>query len=303
MPRDELPPITFVLGKGGVGRSTVAAALGAGFASRGERVLILQWAVGDAISTRFGLPPTGFHPQTLAPNLATRNFTLDAAFEQYFVEHLKVRAFYRAVIENRHIQRAIAAAPGLAELMFLGNAMAETSIQHSCDRVIVDAPAMGHGESLLAMPRITRTLALGGLLAVECERVAAMLGDPARSAAIVVTTGEELAVEETLEFWPRIARDLGRPPIAVAINTSVAPLGDLPDTPPPWFDALAGPPELGLVYAQLQRRSRRERVLADRLAATEQLAIPDAALVADDPTPRDVIACATAALAPLWSAS
>jgi hypothetical protein len=299
-----LPPIVFVLGKGGVGRSTVAAALGAGCAARGERVLVLQWAVTDALSPWFGLSPTGFHQQQLAPNLATRNFSLDAAFEQYFVEHLHARAFYRTVIENRHVQRAIAAAPGLAELMFLGNAMAETSIEHSCDRVIVDAPAMGHGESLLAMPRVTRSLALGGLLAVECERVGAMLGDPARSAAIVVTTGEELAVEETLEFWPRIARDLGRPPIAVVLDASVARLGDLPTDPAacPWFAALAGPRTLAIAYTQLARRAQRERVLADRLAPIRMHAIDDLALVADDPTPRDVVAHATAALEPLWSA-
>ena len=303
-PAEPLPPIVFVLGKGGVGRSTVATALAAGFAARGERTVIAQWSVEDAISPWFGKPATGFTAQALVPNLATKNFTLEASFEEYFVDHLKSRAFYRAVIANRHVRRAMTAVPGLAELMFLGNAMAMISIERSADRVIVDAPAMGHGASLFAMPRITRSLGLAGLLAVECERVAAMLADPRRSAVVVATTPDELAVEETLEFWPRIEHELGRPPVAVAINFSVAALGELPADPRAcsWFTDLAGWPELAMLYRHLAHRAARERVLADRLAATRRFAIEDAVLVEDDPIPRTILARATAVLEPLWSA-
>lgn len=301
---EPLPPIVFVLGKGGVGRSTVAAALAAGFATRGERVTLAQWTVEDAISPWFGLAPAGFTAQAIAPGLVTKNFTLEASFEEYFVDHLKSRAFYRAVIANRHVRRVMTAVPGLAELMFLGNAMAMIEIERSADRVIVDAPAMGHGASLFAMPRITRSLGLAGLLAVECERVAAMLGDRTRSAVVVTTTPDELAVEETLEFWPRIERELGRPPAALAINFSVAPLGELPADPHAcaWFRALAAPSELAMLYRHLAHRAARERLLADRLAATPWFAIDDAVLVEDDPAPRAIIARAQAALEPLWSA-
>ncbi len=296
-----LPPVVFVLGKGGVGRTTIAAALGAGFASRGERVIVAQWSVEDALSPWFGLPPTRFRAQQLLPNLATKNYSMDEAFEQYFVEHLHMRAFYRAVVSNRHVRRAMRAAPGLAELMFLGNAMAMTTIERTFDRVIVDAQAMGHGASLFAMPQATRTLGLGGLLAVELQRVTAMLQDPARSAAVVVATPEELAVEETLEFWPRIAHDLGRPPAAAVINLSTRVLGALPATPPAWYEALDVPAPFAALYAQLARRAAREAVLAARLDTP--IAVDDALLVADAPTPRDVIALVTRALAPLWSAT
>jgi Mrp family chromosome partitioning ATPase len=299
-----LPQVIFVLGKGGVGRSTVATALAAGLARRGGRVLIAQWAIADAISPWFGRAPTGFVAQAIAPNLATKNFTLTEAFEQYLVEHLHARAFYRTVVSNRHVRRAIAAAPGLAELMFLGNLMAVTTIERSCDRVIVDAPAMGHGASLLAMPRVTRALDISGLLAIECERVAAMLADPARSAAIVVTTPDELAVEETLEFWPQIARELGRPPLAAVINFSGAPLGALPADPRAcmWLAPLSPPPAVLSIYTRLAQRAGRERVLADRLAGAPlgTFAIADAAFVDDAPTPHSVITHATTALARMW---
>jgi hypothetical protein len=313
-----IPPALFVLGKGGVGRSTVAAALGVGLAGAGGRVLVAQWALRDAISPWFDRPPAGYEAAEIAPRLSTMNFSTEAALEQYFVAHLGMRALFRAVIANRHVRRATRAAPGLDELMFLGmvmwlTALARDELGWSYDHVIVDAPAMGHGASLLAMPRTTGALGLGGLLAVECARVATMLGDPGRSAAIVVTTPDELAVEETCEFWPQIARELGRPPLAAIVNRSVQSLGPLPADPRTcgWFGALDAPRDpvarcgLDRVYAHLARRSGRERTLAETLARTAPLgaiAIDDAALVEDAPTPRGVVDLARGALRPLWSA-
>ena len=310
--------MVFVLGKGGVGRSTVATALGAGLAAHGRHVLIAQWAVADPISTWFGRPPAGYAAAPLAENLATMNFSTEAALEQYFVAHLGMRGFFRAVIANRHVRQATRAAPGLDELMFLGMVMWLTTLARgelgwSYDHVIVDPPAMGHGESLLAMPRVTGALGLGGLLATECARVAAMIGDPARSAVVVATTPDELAVEETREFWPRIARELGRPPLAVVVNRSVRALEPLPadQAACAWLRGVALPDDaesrfgVARVYAHLARRAARERELADTIARAAPLgaiAIDDAMLVAEQPGPRVVLDRATAALAPLWSA-
>jgi hypothetical protein len=311
-----LPPVVFVLGKGGVGRSTVAAALGAGLASRGEQVLIVQWTVTDAISQWFDRPAAGSDARAIAPGLATMNFSAEASLEQYFVDHLGMRAFYRAVIANRHVRRLTRAAPGLEELMFLGTLMWLTTLARqergwSYDHVIVDAPAMGHATSLFAIPHTTSTLGLGGLLATECERVAAMLADPAHSAAVLVTLPEELAVEETIEFWPRITHDLGRPPLAAIINRSAHQLGDAPVDPAGcgWYQAVrdaAAPttrPGLDRIYGHLARRAGRERTLAaqvSRLAPHGTIAIDDAMLVDTAPAQRQVVQHATAALQPLW---
>jgi anion-transporting ArsA/GET3 family ATPase len=305
-----IPPLTFVLGKGGVGRSTVATALGAGLAAGGERVLVAQWTVTDPISPWFDHAPAGYAAQVIAPGLATMNFTADAALEQYFVSHLGMRAFYRAVIANRHVRRATHAAPGLEELMFLGTLMwlttlARAELGWSYDHVIVDAPAMGHGASLLSVPRTTETLGLGGLLAGECARVAAMLADPAHTGVVVVTTPEELAVEETDEFWPRIARELGRPPLAMLVNRSVRALGPLPlDVGACAWLAGAGERDgVARIYAHLARRAAREQQLGDRYATIVprgMFAIDDAMLVDDTPSPARVVARASASLEPLW---
>jgi len=306
-----LPPVVFVLGKGGVGRSTVAAGLGLASARQGKRTLVMQWALADPVSPWFGRPAAGYAAQALLAGLETMRFSAEAALEQYFVEHLHLRAFHRAFIANRHVRKVTRAAPGLEELMFLGTIMWLTTLAREdrgwvYERVVVDAPAMGHGASLFAIPHATKLLGLGGLLVTETERVSAMLADPKRTAALVVTTPDELAVEETLEFWPRVTRDLGRPPAAVVMNRDVSALGPLPREGCAWLiaagEGLAPEPRAGLsrVYAHLARRAERERGLQARLSGVKTVPVADALLLDASPAPIDVVGRAAAALAPLW---
>jgi hypothetical protein len=312
-----IAPVVFVLGKGGVGRSTVAAALASGFAERGDDVLVVQWAVTDAISPWFGLAAAGYDAQPIATRVATMNFSAEAALQQYFVEHLGMRAFYRSVVASRHVRALTRAAPGLEQLMFLGtimwiSTMARQERGWTYDRVVVDMPAMGHGASLLAIPAVTRSFGLGGLLAAECARVAALIEDPARSAALMVTVPDELAVEETFEYWPRITRDFGRPPLALVVNRSVRRLAEMPADRRqcPWLPRLAAPEDeaaregLDRVYAHLSRRARRERSITEQLrgaAPLGALAIDDALLLDEAPEPRSVVMRAVPGLQPLWA--
>jgi anion-transporting ArsA/GET3 family ATPase len=281
--------VWFVMGKGGVGRTTTAAALGAEAAARGERALIVQWSLGDDVAPLFGAPAGGFEERAIAPGLYTMNYSAEETLREYFVDHLKLRWFYRAVVQNRHVQRFSRAAPGLEELLFLGrltwltasdppSALEDRGWRY--DRVIVDAPALGHGLSLFGVARAARSLDLGGMLAAECARVVAMLDE--RAAAVLVTTAEELAVEETLELLPRLRDEL---PLISLINRSVARLGPLPPSPS-WLD-----PALAPLYESLLRRRAREELLRQRLPAPV-LSIDDA-LTGD----RAPLACAREAAA------
>src|ERR1039458_2420776 len=107
-----LPRIVFVLGKGGVGRTTVSAALGLALAARGERVLVFEWTVADPIAPWFGLPPVGPQPAEVAPGLAVANYDLDEALRAYFVDHLRLRLFYRRIVHGRHVRSVPAARKG-----------------------------------------------------------------------------------------------------------------------------------------------------------------------------------------------
>ena len=276
------PRIVFVFGKGGVGRSTVAAATALVLAERGERVLIVEWSVADTIGPWFGGAPSGATYTEVAPHLHVTNFALDEALRAYFVDHLHVGLIYRHVIHARQVARILDVAPGLAEMFFLGQlwwlaTLAEREAHLQFDRIIVDAPATGHGTSLLDVPSTLAAMSTAGLLEVETRRVIDMLADPARTGAVVVSLPEPLVVDETLELIPRVTARLGQPPLAVIINRSVAAIAT-DAARPPWLSTLAASPAaraaLGAIHDELRAHAAIERDLRDH-ATGPVISIPD----------------------------
>jgi anion-transporting ArsA/GET3 family ATPase len=237
-----LPRIIFVLGKGGVGRSTAAAALGVLLAERGERVLVLEWALADCIGPWFGAAPAGPNPVEIAPRLSVTNFELEEALRAYFVDHLHLGFVYRRIIRSRPVAQLLEVASGLAEMFFLGElwwltTLAEKEAGLHFDRIVVDAPATGHGASLLDVPATLSGMRIAGLLETETRRVVDMMSDPLRTGAVVVSLPEPLVVDETLELVPRITERLGRPPLALVVNRSAEALAS--DAHPAWLAALS----------------------------------------------------------------
>lgn len=232
---EQLPRIIFVLGKGGVGRSTVATALALALARRGERVLVLQWAVADAISPWFGRPAAGSTPLEVCPNVSVANFSLEEGMRGYFVDHLHLGVVYRRVIRAEPAWRLIEVAPGISEIFFLGElwwlqALAAREQGWRFDRVVVDAPATGHGASLLDVPATLSAMGAKGLLALEVGRVVDLMADPQRTGALVVALPEPLVMAETLELVPRVAERLRRPALGLIVNRAPLVLGPRPRT-------------------------------------------------------------------------
>lgn len=271
-----LPRVLFVLGKGGVGRSTVAAALGWELARRGRRTCVFGWSLADPIAPWFGSPPAGLEPREVAARLHVGNYCLDDTLELYFAHHLHLPRFYRHVIRGVHVRKLIEASPGIAELFFVGHlwwltslAPAEAGLEF--DHVVVDAPATGHGASLFDIPALLASLRATGLLAVETDRVTRMMADPAWTGAVVVALPEELAVEETLELVPRVSERMRRPPLAVLVNRSVG-VEPPPAHAPAAFEGLrsrlspASLVGLDTICAEFRARRRYESLLRERLA-------------------------------------
>lgn len=221
--------LLFVIGKGGVGRTTVSASLAYHYAQKGEKVLLVQWALKDAISPLFSLPQCS-HKESATPHgYKIMNFSASEAIKEYFVDHLKMKLIYTMVIENRHVQRLIHAAPGIQELFFLGRLfwlveLAEKEKGYSYDRVIVDAPATGHGISLFGIAPAVANLGMTGPLASECERVTKLLMDQKKTGVLVVTLPEDLPIEECYETVPKVTEQLQRPPLAIIVNQSNNPI-------------------------------------------------------------------------------
>lgn len=268
----------FVLGKGGVGRSTIAASLAEAYVQKGQKVLVVQWALADVVGRWFGNKHVGHKETAVSPNLFVMNFDSILAIREYFVDHLKMGLVHKMVIENRHVQKLVQAAPGLHELFFLGRlfwleslALQERGWQF--DRIIVDSPATGHSVSLFQLAKTMASYGFTGPLAYECERVAKMLADEKRTGALVVTIPEELPVEETAQFIPSLVKEMGRPPLKLIINRSTkARLPSLADNVS--FEEskvlselkdIKTEPVLKSVYADLQKRQEFERYLENEL--------------------------------------
>lgn len=269
--------LIFVHGKGGTGRTTVAAGLGFAFAARGERVLVVQWALGDAIGPAIGMEPVGHRAVEVAPNFSTMNFDAEEALREYVVEYMGMPRLFHLVLENRQMRRLIRALPGLAELLFVGRLyylvqLAARSGRRSWDRVIVDAPATGHGVSLVATPRMVKSIGFAGPLANESERVLELLNDRSLTADVVVTLPEELVVDETLELIPALQEASGRPVNLVVLNRSVSHLLGHHEAEPPWLGSACGllsdrknAPHLRAFWHDVNRRAVFEQGLRQRL--------------------------------------
>lgn len=309
-----LPRIVLVLGKGGVGRSTLAAALGLSRARRGERVLVLEWTVAEPIGPWFGLAPVGVAPIEVTPGLSVANYDLDEALRAYFVDHLRMPSFYRRVLGNASMRRLIDAAPGISELLFLGQLWWLTTLAAEeaglCfDRIVVDAPATGHGAALLDLPATLASMGAAGLLSMEIGRVVDMMGDASWTGTVVVTLAEELGVEETRELVPRATRGLGRPPLCAFVNRSTRALVDAEGGRPDALDSVLSrlPPDdraaLVTLHHDLTGRAVRERELVHTLAGVTGggvVSLPEQLALLGDCSPRVVVEALAGTLEPVF---
>ncbi len=195
-------PLVVVTGKGGVGKSTVAAALGLAAARRGLRTIIAEVARRDDVSRTLG--GTGVHEAELAPNLHHISIDPEQAMEEYLVDQLPSRAVADVLVSSRTFGLLAAATPGLRELLSVGKVWElaqpdrRTPGARPYDLVVLDAPATGHSVGVLGAPRIFADAARVGPIARHGRAIDAMLCDPQRTGVVAVARAEEMAVNEAL---------------------------------------------------------------------------------------------------------
>ncbi|TVQ94586.1 MAG: hypothetical protein EA397_01480 [Deltaproteobacteria bacterium] len=200
--------VLLVAGKGGVGRTTVAITLGLAAGELGLRAAVVELYGSGSVPPRFGLADRSFTPRAIAPNVDTFSLTPYECLDDFGRKKLRVNALVRMLFHNRVFRAFIDAVPGMHDLFQLGkiNHLITTPSADDppYDLLILDAPATGHGLTLLAAADSMREMVGGGLVADEAELIQALLHDPERTGIVLVTLPDELPVNESLELLEQL---------------------------------------------------------------------------------------------------
>jgi anion-transporting ArsA/GET3 family ATPase len=254
-------PLHFVTGKGGVGKSTVAAAIAIAAARRGARVLAVELGQPGGLGRMLADEPT----------VKVACFEGSAALGEYLTRRVRLGPFSRVILGHSIYQAFVGAAPGLRELMAVGKIRDELILRKRWDVVVVDAGASGHALEHLRMPAAASRAFGAGLVHREAERNADLLRDPDACAVHVVATAEEMPVREAVQLVASL-RALAIPIGAIFVN-QCRPVA------PPGIDAvIEGLGGLSGALVRVARRARsweriQEREIAELEADTGEPAV------------------------------
>lgn len=271
----------FITGKGGVGKTTVTAALALKLAAQGKRVLCAACNAKERFSTLFGVPALGPEIAPLTTNVWGVNMEPGQAMAEYGMMILRSRTLYKSVFDNRYVRSFFRATPGLYEWAMLGKAWFHTTEQLDDGRprfdvVLLDAPATGHGLDMLRVPKVIVDIVPPGILRRDADRAWAMFRDSSQSGVVVVTLPEDMPVNETLELIGSLETELHLPVAEVVVNSMLPPIfspQERAELIKP--HALVATSEGDAALAAGARRSYREMVQAQSIARlTPQIKAP-----------------------------
>ncbi|HEX9774360.1 MAG TPA: ArsA-related P-loop ATPase [Actinomycetota bacterium] len=202
--------VVVVSGKGGVGKTTVAAALAIAAAHADKRVLLVELEDREAFAPLFGLRRISYEPQHLAPNVTGLTVEADEALFEYLKVSYKIPSISRSLIRSRAVEFATQTAPGLKDILLIGKTITAAGETRDgkpvYDLVVVDAPPTGRLPRFLGAPQAVADLVRAGPIRRQAIGVHAAVVDPRRLQVVLVTLPEEMPVRETLEAAEHLAK-------------------------------------------------------------------------------------------------
>jgi anion-transporting ArsA/GET3 family ATPase len=213
--------LIFVTGKGGVGKSTVAAALALASARRGLRTLLAETSSQARLQRAFGRRGRLLEEVELSPLLSGVSIDPELAMQEYL--EIRMGAVGRAIGSSKPFQAISMATPGMREMQTMAKIwqLAHPDRPGSggppYDVVVVDAPSTCQAIGLLRTPRTFASLARVGPVANGARKIAAMVDEPAFTGFVAVTTPQKAAVAEMLLLRDALAAD-GLSLSAVVLN-------------------------------------------------------------------------------------
>jgi len=271
--------LLFVTGKGGVGKTTIAAGLAALLASQGRRVLACEVDAKGDLAAAFELGTVGFDPVEVPGGPWVMSMDTEASLREYLRLHLHVPVVGRIGPLAAAFDFVAAAAPGVREILTVGKLCYEVRADRY-DAIVVDAVATGHILGHLAAPQAINDLVKVGLIRSQTDWMLEILTDPTTTGVVVVATPEEMPVTEAIELVGAI-RDETRVDVAsVVVNRTLPELFGVRDEVA--FGAIAAARPGALcerrfdgIFDAARHATARRRLAAEHVARL-RASVPDA---------------------------
>ncbi|TML93013.1 MAG: ArsA family ATPase [Actinobacteria bacterium] len=209
--------LVFVTGKGGVGKSTIAAGLALLATQRGKRTLVCEVDAKGNLADFYETSRTRFKPREIQPGLFAMSMDTEASLQEYLRLQLKLPAVARIGPLARAFEFVATAAPGVKEILTTGKLCWEVRERHY-DLVVVDAAPTGHIIGQLAAPQAINELVKVGLVRQQTGWLMDILSDPVTTGLVIVTTPEEMPVNETIELSGRVREETDVDLAAIVVN-------------------------------------------------------------------------------------
>lgn len=210
--------IIFVTGKGGVGKSAVAAAVAVKRAQQGKRTLLVELGYQSFYKDYLEQPEVGYHPRKMRENLDIALWSGPECLQEYVLHLLKIESLYKLFFENQVTKALVNVAPALPELSIIGkvtSGLRKVGPPVPYDCIVVDAFASGHFMALIKAPSGMGQAVRFGPMGEQSRSMEKILQDSEYCKYLVVSLPEDLPVQEALELSEGIKQVTNVEPIQI----------------------------------------------------------------------------------------